>query len=324
MYIVNTKRTRFMKLSTLVFMTCLGLLVQAEARNINVLILQFFDSHDMRYQAEIYEQVLNATGDYDAEVMIIPEDQNWEDIDIRFADYQLIISSYLGQEMPDRIKDEFDQYMSDGGNLVIVHQGVLSLEGWSKFHEMIGLGWYKAGAGQHIFWDNNDKKWIETPPYHGVGPGHGKQHEFVINVRHEDHTITRDMPKEWIHGMDEFYHGLRGPAKNIEILATSFSDKRTWGSGDHEPIAWTVKYGKGRIFVTVLGHAFLEEKADVVEGVDHYENETKAVHCVGFQTLFARGAEWAATGKVTTNIPKNFPKKASSVVVPPNEVKWRN
>ena len=123
--------------------------------------------------------------------------------------------------------------------------------------------------------------------------------------------------------MDEFYHGLRGAAKNIEILATSYSAKEQWGSGDHEPIAWTVNYGKGRVFVTMLGHAFLEEKADIVHGVNHYANESKGVYCVGFQTLFARGAQWAATGEVTIGIPENFPTKNTSVVMPPDEIKWK-
>ena len=29
--------------------------------------------------------------------------------------------------------------------------------------------------------------------------------------------------------------------------------------------------------------------------------------CVGFQTTFARGTEWAATGKVTIPVPSDFP-----------------
>lgn len=301
-----------------------GLFLQAqENKKIDVLILQLFDSHDIKLQANVYEQVLNATGSYDIEVIIASKGQTWNDLDIDFTDYQLIVSSYLGQNMPPKIKTQFEEYITNGGNLVILHQGVLSEESWGTFHEMIGLGWYKANAGKHIYWDDEQKKWIRTPEYHGVGPGHGKQYEFVINVRNEDHPIMRGMPISWMHGMDEFYHGLRGPAKNIELLASAFSEKHTWGSGDHEPIAWTESYGKGRIFVTMLGHAFLAEKWDVVEGVDHYANKTKAVHCVGFQTLFARGAEWAATGKVTIAIPKDFPTPKSSVVMPPNEVKWK-
>ena len=32
-----------------------------------------------------------------------------------------------------------------------------------------------------------------------------------------------------------------------------------------------------------------------------------AMTCVGFQSIVARGAEWAATGKVTLEVPKTFP-----------------
>ena len=322
MYRTNLILNKIIIIPTIVIFLCFGMLIRAEEKQIEVLILQLFDYHDIKLQAKVLEQVLNATGNYNVDVIVAREDQNWDNFDIRFSDYQLIVSSLLGQNMPDSMKVAFDQYLSGGGNLVIVHQGVLSQEDWEKFHEMIGLGWYKANAGYHIFWDDEEGDWVRLPEYHGVGPGHGKQHEFVINIRNEDHPITKGMPKEWMHGMDEFYHGLRGPAKNIEILASAYSAKQEWGSGDHEPIAWTVNYGKGRVFVTMLGHAFLADKADIVHGVNHYKNESKAVYCLGFQTLFARGAEWAATGQVTTRIPLNFPTKSSSVVMPPDEVKW--
>jgi len=42
-----------------------------------------------------------------------------------------------------------------------------------------------------------------------------------------------------------------------------------------------INYGRGRVFHTTLGHA------------------TKAMTGRGFQITLARGAEWAATGKVT-------------------------
>jgi type 1 glutamine amidotransferase len=54
----------------------------------------------------------------------------------------------------------------------------------------------------------------------------------------------------------------------------------------------TVQYGKGRIFHTTLGH------------------DVAAMRCVGFITTFDRGAEWAATGKVTQKVPQDFPGAA--------------
>jgi hypothetical protein len=39
------------------------------------------------------------------------------------------------------------------------------------------------------------------------------------------------------------------------------------------------------------------------------------MQCVGFITTLQRGAQWAATGKVTQAVPKSFPtaEKASTV-----------
>ena len=50
-----------------------------------------------------------------------------------------------------------------------------------------------------------------------------------------------------------------------------------------------IEYDKGRVFHTTLGHA------------------EPAMKCVGFRVTFARGVEWAATGKVTQEIPADFP-----------------
>jgi type 1 glutamine amidotransferase len=51
----------------------------------------------------------------------------------------------------------------------------------------------------------------------------------------------------------------------------------------------TLKYGNGRVFHTVLGHA------------DYSMNS------VGFINTLQRGAEWAATGEVTIPVPEDFP-----------------
>jgi hypothetical protein len=67
----------------------------------------------------------------------------------------------------------------------------------------------------------------------------------------------------------------------MQVLATAMSDKSTGGTGEHEPILMIVPFGQGRAFHTTLGH------------------DVTAMNGVAFQTTLQRGAEWAATGKVT-------------------------
>ena len=98
------------------------------------------------------------------------------------------------------------------------------------------------------------------------------------------------MPKLWLHTEDELYDRLRGPAKNMEVLATAYSAEDKKGTGRHEPMMMVLSYGEGRIFHTPMGHDDL------------------SMECVGFITSLQRGTEWAATGKVTQNsLPDDFP-----------------
>jgi type 1 glutamine amidotransferase len=129
----------------------------------------------------------------------------------------------------------------------------------------------------------------------GSGGSHGKQHEFAMNCRDREHPITKGLPAQWLHARDELYDRMRGPGNIGALLYTAWSDTATRGSGREEPLIFTVNYGKARIFHTMLGHCGAS-----------YENNT-AMQCAGFQTLLLRGAEWAATGKVTQSVPADFP-----------------
>ena len=108
-------------------------------------------------------------------------------------------------------------------------------------------------------------------------------------LRDGAHPVTSGLPKEWMHAQDELYDNLRGPAKNVHVLATGFSDPSTGGNGEHEPLLMVVPYGKGRVFHTAIGHA------------------APAVQSVDFIVTYQRGSEWAATGKVTQKLPSDFP-----------------
>ena len=105
----------------------------------------------------------------------------------------------------------------------------------------------------------------------------------------EYNRMMRGLPATFMHGPDELYDRLRGPAENVTILASAYSSKEKKGTDRHEPILMVVRYGEGRIFHTVLGHYV----PHLLEG--------------SFITTFQRGTEWAATGAVTIPVPKDFP-----------------
>ncbi|HYD83168.1 MAG TPA: ThuA domain-containing protein, partial [Opitutus sp.] len=140
-----------------------------------------------------------------------------------------------------------------------------------------------------VYW----KERIVRDPSPGRGGDHGAIHAFQLVSRQPDHPIMRGLPAAWLHASDELYNQLRGPAENLTVLATAFDDPANRGTGRHEPILFTVDYGRGRVFHTTLGHA---RNGDVT-----------ALRCVGFIATFQRGAEWAASGKVTQLVPSDFP-----------------
>ena len=92
-----------------------------------------------------------------------------------------------------------------------------------------------------------------------------------------------------MHQGDELYARLRGPGKNMTVLATAYSDPANNGSGHDEPQLLVVNYGRGRVFHTTLGH------------------DVNAMSSVDFVVTLQRGTEWAATGRVTQKVPAAFP-----------------
>jgi type 1 glutamine amidotransferase len=154
---------------------------------------------------------------------------------------------------------------------------------------MTGVGgWRKrdAPAGPKWYFQNGKLVSDSAPGPAGL---HGKRKPFRITVRAAEHPIMRGLPAEWMHATDELYTRLRGPGKNMTILASAYADPANRGTGFDEPMLMALSWGKGRIFHTTLGHDAL------------------ALSCVGFATTFQRGTEWAATGKVTQKVPKDLP-----------------
>lgn len=222
-----------------------------------------------------------------------------------FTSYDVVISNFGWQttDFSPEVRDSFEKYMREGGGLVVVHAANNAWGDWEEFNKMIGLGGWgerPVNKGSQIYY-KDDIQYIE--PSNGEESSHGPEMEFVLTTRAPEHPIMKGLPKHWMHTKDELYDRLRGPAKNVIVLATAFSDlagnAQPWapenrGSGRDEPLLMAINYGKGRVFHSTLGH------------MDY------SMESVGFITSLQRGVEWAATGEVTQEVPSDFPTSSKS------------
>ena len=206
-----------------------------------------------------------------------------------FTAYDVVVLNYDGDEWPAATKKAFVAYVRGGGGLVIYHSADNAFPKWPEFNEMIAVGGWGGRSeteGVYIRW--RDGKMV-TDAKPGKAGSHGPQHAYQLVVRAPEHPVTKGLPEKFMHSADELYDSLRGPAKNVTVLATTFSSPDQRGTGENEPMLMAIDFGKGRVFHTTLGHA------------------DKQLQSVAFIVTYQRGAEWAATGKVTQPVPDDFP-----------------
>lgn len=271
---------------------------------IRVLILDGQSNHDWRSTTRELRAALEKAGRFAVEVASAPGRPDTGSSPEAMAAYRaamerfspdldrfdVLVDNYNGDPWPDAFRRSFVEHVRLGKlGLVIVHAANHPFADWAEFNRMMGLGWRedpKAGAALKV---EDDGTITRVPVGEGSGAKWDQKKPVTITVRNREHPITRGMPARWRHASDEVYHSLRGPAEGLHVLASYQSDR----GGGHEPAAWTVDYGRGRIFVTPMGH------------------DADGQRCSGFAALLGRGTEWAATGRVTLALPEGFPTESA-------------
>ena len=293
------RHLHFGKLFFVVFSLLLAYTVSAR-KPIKTLLITGQNNHNWQVSHVVLKQILENSGRFDVDFVISPEQgKDMSGFVLDFSPYQLVVLDYNGDSWPEETNRRFLEYVQNGGGVVIYHAAANAFSKWPEFNRICALGGWEGrneNSGPYVYW--KDGKLVKDSSA-GPGGSHGRQHEYVLNGRDKVHPVVKGLPLKWRHAKDELYDRMRGPGNIRDILYTAYSDKETNGSGREEPLVFTVDYGNARIFHTMLGHAGATTEDNI------------AMQCTGFQVLLLRGAEWAATGKVTQKVPKDFPTETT-------------
>ena len=263
----------------------------ASAAPINILIVDGQNNHAWKETTPVLKRLLEETGVFTVDVATTPpKGADMSSFKPNFAAYAVVVSNYNGDPWPAATDRAFEEYVSNGGGFVSFHAADNAFPEWKAYQQMIAVGGWGNREGPEfgpmVRWSGGKIRLDANP---GSCGHHGARLPFQVTLRDPDHPIVKGLPPVWMHVEDELYDSLCGPATDVTVIATAHSDPANKGTGEDEPMLMAIRYGKGRVFHTTLGH------------------DTAAMRCVGFIVTFQRGVEWAATGKVTQKPPKDFP-----------------
>jgi type 1 glutamine amidotransferase len=276
-----------------------------------VLIVDGFSNHDWKQTTAITKWILEASGLFSVSVSTIPSDSiqrlRWAP---EFSDYAVVVQNTNNIQdttlrWPVHAERSLEKYVRRGGGLYILHSANNAFSHWKEYDKMIGLGWRPATVGYALEIDA-EKNIVRLPPGAGQGTGHGERFNAIIRILNR-HPINEHYPVEWQTANTEVYYFPRGPAQNLTVLSyalDSTGTQRMW------PVEWVVRYGKGRVYNSSMGHLW---KGEIYP---------PAYRCVGYQTTVIRATEWLAKGKVTFPVPDNFPTRSSLSLK--NEIEFMN
>ena len=205
-----------------------------------------YPGHKWRETAPVIARFLAADRRMTTEVNADPAFLASADLD----KYDAIVLNYLNWKCPDpgqQARQGLKKFLEAGKGLVIVHNACAAFGDWPEFKIIAGRAW--------------------NP--HRVH-GHDPLGTFRVTFTSAQHPITKGLKP--FETSDELYTCLLTKGPPVEVLATATSKVE---KKDH-PMALVHNYGKGRVFLCVLGH------------------DVKALSVDAVQELYRRGTAWAA------------------------------
>jgi type 1 glutamine amidotransferase len=214
---------------------------QAPPAKIQALIITGQNGHDWRATTPVLRRVLEDTGRFEVRVTEEYRGAGQETL----APYDVVILNYYEKKQPElswgeRADTALLNYVRGGKGLVVYHFAVAAFDGWGEYEKMCGANW-RPNNGHH-----------------------SARHDFTVTIKDQEHPVTRGMRVSFLQSNGELYANLKWqPEGAYHVLATAWDDHSRYKPGEKQPVPgpgldqpmlWTVNYGKGRVFVTALGH----------------------------------------------------------------------
>ena len=197
--------------------------------------------HDWKTVSPLLKKALEDTGRFDVRVTEEFRGAGPETLD----GYDLVVLNYYdGRKKElwwgDRAQNALLDFVKSGKGLVMYHFSTAAFDGWAEYEKLSGGNW-RPNNGHH-----------------------SAAHTFELDVKDADHPITKGLRKKFRQPADELYANLKWqPAGTYQVLATAWDEHKLYdgkakqptpGEGLHQPMLWTLEYGKGRVFANALGH----------------------------------------------------------------------
>ncbi|KQV92643.1 ThuA domain-containing protein [Pelomonas sp. Root1237] len=269
----------------------------AEAPRIRVLIIEGISNHDWPRRLELVREILARDGAFEVDVSITPPDASdpaaWARWRPDFTRYDVVLSGYnnLGGKpgWPAEVQRAFEAFVRGGGGFYVYHEANNAFAEWPQYNEMIGLGWRDKHFGSALL-VREDETLQTVPAGDGDDTWHGDRTDTLVHQRGQ-HPIHAGLPRSWRAADMEVYRYARGPARNVDVIAYAHDGV----DGRQFPVEWTVRYGRGRVFVSAYGHVWFGHGA------------SPGMRCAAFQSVMPRALKWLAGRNPDTQLPADFP-----------------
>jgi len=234
--------------------------------SIHLLILSGSNNHEWGKTTPFLEKIFENAGIFQMDVTNKPDTLSYE----TFKKYDAVVSNWNSWPENDlrwtaKAEKGLLKFVEEGGGLVFFHASTSALYNWAEFKKISTGAWV-------------DSTW------------HGKICSVKVEIENREHPITKGLSDFYI--FDELWINA-GKNDNFQDLGSAIDDNALEKGYKNQAAIFVLKYGKGRVFHTILGH------------------DVRAMRNTGFQTLILRGTEWAATSKVSIAVPRDLQQNKS-------------